>query len=205
MKKIAVIATHNKDKLIEIKSILKESKQLASVEFLSLRDFPNIPEIIEDGKTMQENAVKKALTTAKITNLITIADDTGLEVKFLNGAPGVYSARFAGPGCTYNDNNMKLLNLMKDVPTDKRDARFTCIVAIAKPNGDYFIVEGSIKGMIATEPKGKNGFGYDPLFYVPEHNKSFAELDTKTKNKISHRAKAINKSKKVLIELLAKF
>ena len=204
MKKI-VIATNNKGKYSEIKNILKSVHGLSQVEFLSLKDFPSIPPVEEDGKTMQENSIKKAVTVSKLTNLITLADDTGLEVKALNGQPGVYSARFAGPGCTYNDNNKKLIEMMKDVPEEQRAAKFICVITIAKPTGDYYLMEGALRGIITTREQGKNGFGYDPIFLVPQYNKTLAELDFDTKNKSSHRYKAINKSKKILVELINKF
>ena len=154
---------------------------------------------------MQENSIKKAVTVSKLTNLITLADDTGLEVKALNGQPGVYSARFAGPGCTYSDNNKKLIEMMKDVPEEQRAAKFICVITIAKPTGDYYLMEGALRGIITTHEQGKNGFGYDPIFLVPQFNKTLAELDFDTKNKSSHRYKAINKSKKILVELINKF
>ncbi|OGS45933.1 MAG: non-canonical purine NTP pyrophosphatase, RdgB/HAM1 family [Elusimicrobia bacterium RIFOXYD2_FULL_34_15] len=185
-----VLATKNKDKIKEINKILGNC-----FEILTLKNFP---EIIEDGKTLEENAIKKAKEIFEIAKITSIADDSGLEVDFLNGEPGVYSARFAGEGCRYEDNNKKLLKLLKNVPYKKRKAKFTTVVAIAFEDGSIKTTEGSVYGYITNEPKGTNGFGYDPVFYYPKLKKTFAQLTTKEKNKISHRAKAFKKAKKLL-------
>ncbi len=197
-----VIATRNKDKFKEIKEILKGIPE--EIEIVSLFDFPNFPKIVEDGKTLEENAIKKAKTAQELLKLPTIGEDTGLEVEYLNGAPGVYSARFAGPGCSYSDNNEKLLSLLEGVPFEKRKAKFRCVVCFSQPSGEIKIVEGAIDGFISTEPKGTNGFGYDPVFFVPEYKKTFAELPSEIKNKISHRAKAFQKAKEILLEFINK-
>jgi len=195
-----IIATRNKDKFREIKEILKDLTE--KIEILSLNDFPDFPKIIEDGKTLEENAIKKAKTASEILKLPAIGEDTGLEVEYLKGAPGVYSARFAGPGCSYNDNNKKLLSLLEGVPFEKRKAKFRCVVCLIQPGEEPKLVEGAIEGFILTEPKGKNGFGYDPVFFVPEYKKTFAELPLEVKNRISHRSIAFRKIKKILCEIL---
>jgi XTP/dITP diphosphohydrolase len=192
-----VLATRNKHKVEEINHILKN----ADVEVLSLNDFKNVPEVVEDGETLRENAVKKACVVAKATKSWALADDTGLEVDYLARAPGVYSARFAGPGCSYKDNNVKLLKLMKGVPGKERTARFRCVIAVCNPNGDVITVDGSIEGVIMDMEKGKKGFGYDPVFYVPAYKKTFAELDLAIKNRISHRGKAVRKARKLIEQL----
>ena len=193
--KEVVLATRNKHKTREIRHILKKS----GIKVVSLDSFPKAPEVIEDKKTIKENAIKKAVTLAKYTKEPTIADDSGLEVDFLKGAPGVYSARFAGKGCTYDDNNRKLLRLLKDAPKSKRKARFVCVIAVADKNGLVDVAEGVIKGIIADETKGRHGFGYDPVFYYPRFKKTFAELSPSVKNRISHRARALKKAKSIIL------
>ena len=189
-----VLATRNTYKIKEIRKILGGLK----VKISSALDFPGLEEIEEDKKTLEGNATKKALVTSKFTNTLAIADDSGLEVDALEGRPGVYSARFAGEDATYNDNNKKLLELMAYVSPRSRTARFVCVVAIADKGKIKKIIKGTCEGIIAFEPKGKTGFGYDPLFIIPEYNKTFAELGAEIKNKISHRAKAFQKTKKFL-------
>ena len=189
-----VLATRNIYKIKEIRKILGELK----VKISSALDFPGLEEIEEDKETLEGNATKKALVTSKFTNTLAIADDSGLEVDALEGRPGVYSARFAGKDATYNDNNKKLLELMAYVSPRSRTARFVCVVAIADRGKIKKIIKGTCEGIIAFEPKGKTGFGYDPLFIIPEYNKTFAELGAEIKNKISHRAKAFQKTKKFL-------
>ncbi len=189
-----VLATRNRDKIKEIKKILGDLK----VEISSALDFPGLEEVEEDGATLEENASKKALVVSKFTQQLAIADDSGLEVDALKGRPGVYSSRFAGKDATYDDNNKKLLELMEYVPPKSRTARFVCIVAIADKGKVKKIIKGTCEGMISFEPRGKTGFGYDPLFIVPEYNNTFAELGPEIKNKISHRAKAFLETKKFL-------
>jgi len=189
-----VLATNNLDKVREIKRIL----QGLNVKILTLKDFSSIPKVKEDGKTLRENAIKKAVTIACKTARIALADDSGLEVNVLGSRPGVISSRFAGSGCTYNDNNRKLLRLMQDVPFSKRQARFVCVIAIARPNGKTRTVKGICRGKIAMEIRGRQGFGYDPVFIPCGYKKTFAEVGLKIKNKISHRAKALLKAKKIL-------
>jgi XTP/dITP diphosphohydrolase len=197
-----VLATNNKHKIKEIKDILFDPK----LEILTLNDFPDFPKIEETGKTLEENAILKAkaiyrvasLTTSQLTKLISLADDSGLEVDALDGAPGVFSSRFAGEHCSYKDNNVKLLSLMENIPWEKRGATFVCVVAIAKDLENIKTVRGEVRGIIAHEEKGENGFGYDPVFYLPELGKTFAQLPFKEKNKRSHRALAFRKAKELI-------
>ncbi len=198
--KTLIVATHNKDKLREIKEILK----VLPIEIKSAIDYPDIPKIIEDGTTLEENAAKKVSIIADTTGMFAIADDTGLEVDILNGAPGVYSSRFAGPKCRYEDNNRKLLELMKNVPFEERTARFRSVIAIFIPGKkELSIVEGICEGIISNSMRGTNGFGYDPVFYIPQLDKTYAELTLDEKNKISHRGKALEKAK-ILLEKFIK-
>jgi XTP/dITP diphosphohydrolase len=192
-----VVATNNLNKVKEIAVILKRQ----NYEILSLRDFPGVPVVIEDGSSFEENAVKKASIIAEHTGLLTLADDSGLEVDALNGEPGVKSARFAGENATDEDRNHKLLNLLKDVPESRRSARFKCAMALSTPQGDTKVVLGVCEGSIAFEPRGNTGFGYDPVFFVPCYGKTFAELGPDIKNRISHRAIAIQKIKKLFRSL----
>ena len=192
-----VIATSNQHKLKEFKAILKGFP----LTILSLKDFPDIPAVVEDGKSFYENALKKALTVARHTDKITVADDSGIEVDALDGKPGVYSARFAGEDATDEANNTKLLKELEGVSSDKRVACFTCVLVIAQPDGDTAFVEGACRGTIIHEARGEYGFGYDPLFLVPEYDKTFSEITPEEKNKISHRARALQK----LLELLPRY
>ncbi|MBU0951283.1 MAG: XTP/dITP diphosphatase [Elusimicrobia bacterium] len=198
-----VIATDNKNKLREIKEIAAVMKVPGNIEILSLGDFQNAPEVVEDGLTLEENAIKKAREISEFTGLIALADDTGLEVNKLNGEPGVYSARFAGEQCSYEDNNKKLLSLLKDIPDSKRTARFRCVIAVVVPNGKTYTVEGVMKGKIAAKAQGDNGFGYDPIFIPEGQNKTFSQMSSEEKNKISHRGAALRKSKEILLEILS--
>ena len=182
-----VIATHNKDKLKEIQNKL----QSFGWKILSLFDFPDINEIVENGRTLQENAIIKAREVFQITGLPTISDDTGLEVDALDGKPGVYSARYAGEDCTYNDNVQKLLKDMIKVPSPNRQAKFKTVM-VFKDEKRELIVSGDVKGKITREIKGDGKFGYDPIFYVDEYDKTFAEMTIIEKNEISHRGIAIN-------------
>lgn len=196
-KKKVIIASNNIHKLIEIKEMLKDFP----FDVVSLNEAGINIEVVEDGKTFEENAYKKASEIMKITNETVIADDSGLEVFALNGAPGVYSARFAGEHGNYKKNNMKLLELLKDVPYDKRGARFVTSIVYLTPEGDKIKAQGYINGIIGFEEKGSNGFGYDPLFIVPELNKTFAELKPEEKNAISHRSRALADLKQQLMQL----
>ena len=193
-----VIATSNQHKLKEFKALLHGFP----LTLLSLKDFPDISAVVEDGKNFYENALKKALTVARHTDKITVADDSGIEVDALDGKPGVYSARFAGEDATDEANNAKLLEALKDVPPDKRGACFKCVLVIAQPDGETAFVEGACRGSIIHEARGNYGFGYDPLFVVPEYNKTFSEITPEEKNKISHRAKALEKLLQILPQYL---
>ena len=181
-----VIATHNKDKFKELYFGLKS----LNIELLSLDDFPEIGEIIEDGDTLEANALIKARTVYKLTSLPTISDDTGLSVDALNGAPGVYSARYAGENCTYLDNVNKMLSEMKNIPEDKRGANFSTVMAYVDGKREL-IAKGVVKGVISNKIKGIGGFGYDSIFYVHNKGKTFSEMTIEEKNSVSHRSKAI--------------
>ena len=190
-----VLATRNKGKLHEIRSILSE---VGDYEVLSLLDFSDIPKVNEDRFTYAGNAIKKASTIAKLKGIPTLADDSGLEVDALDGDPGVRSARFAGLEASYKDNNRKLLKMLEGIPQDKRTARFQCAMAFVKPSGWIEVTTGTYEGVIISKPRGDNGFGYDPLFYVPHIGKTFAELTSDEKNQISHRRIALEKMKRIL-------
>ena len=194
-----VIATHNKDKLKELKSGFSD----LDVEFLDLSSFPEIGEIIEDGKTLEDNALIKANNVFNKTGIPAIADDTGLEVDFLDGAPGVYTARFAGENCSYSDNVSKMLEVMKKVEKNKRTATFKTIMAFVDGDVELFS-KGIVKGIISEKIKGLAGFGYDPIFYVLEEGKTFAEMTLEMKNNISHRGKAVKNLKPTLISYINK-
>lgn len=192
-----VLATRNAGKVREIEDILAPY----GFEVISMREFPELGDIIEDGSTFKENAMIKATTVAGQTGLIALADDSGLEVDALDGAPGIHSSRFAGEEKDDQANNRKLLELLSDIPAEQRSARFKCVVAIAEPDGWVHLAEGSCEGIIINEPRGEGGFGYDPLFYVPDYDKTFAELDPAIKNKISHRARALEGAVEILTDL----
>ncbi len=196
MKKIKILlATKNSHKLNEIKAMLKEY----NVEILGINDINKKIEIIENGKTYFENAYKKAKKLHKTTGLITIADDSGLEVEFLNNEPGIYSARYAGENASDKDRINKILKKLKDVPFRKRKAKFvSCIVLLN--NKKVYNVTGFVNGYISEKPAGKNGFGYDPIFYLPDLKKCMAQLSPEEKNIISHRANALKRIKNILIE-----
>ena len=155
--------------------------------------------MVEDGATYGENALKKAWSAAKFTGKPALADDTGLEVDTLGGQPGLYSARFAGEGCTFQDNVLKLLHLLEGVPSERRGARFVCVVALVAPGGRERVVEGELCGRITESQAGIGGFGYDPVFYVPEAGKTLAELTADEKNRISHRRRALDKARAIIL------
>jgi XTP/dITP diphosphohydrolase len=188
-----VLATRNADKVVEIRGILN----LGNGELKSLLDFPDCREIEETGSTLEANALLKAAEGFRMTGMPCLADDTGLEVDALNGAPGVFSSRFAGEAASYADNVRKLLAVMKDVPDGKRSARFRCVVALKSATREEW-VEGRCEGVILFESRGSGGFGYDPVFYVPEFGKTLAEMPLTEKNAISHRGKAFRKMAEVL-------
>lgn len=189
-----VISTKNEGKLREFKQMLGK----LPYRILSLADFLGIG-IIENGRSFDENALIKAKAVAQNTGFIALGDDSGLEVEALGGKPGIYTARYAGEGARDEDNIRKLLSEMENVPWEKRRARFVCSLALVFPEGKIFIERGFCKGIIATKPGGEHGFGYDPVFYLPEYGKTMAELPDRDKNRISHRARAVEKIKKHLM------
>ena len=189
-----LVATRNKKKLEEIKGLLNG----LAIRVTSLDDYSDMPAIEEDGATFADNAVKKAATIALYTKKLTMGEDSGIEVKALNNAPGIYSARFSGPNATDPKNNQKLLRLLRGVPLQKRRARYRCSVALVDAHGIIDVVEGSCSGIIDSKSKGSNGFGYDPLFLIPRYKKTFGELDPAIKARISHRARALKKFKVVI-------
>ncbi|MEW6183366.1 MAG: XTP/dITP diphosphatase [Bacillota bacterium] len=195
-----VAATTNQGKLREIEAILAP----LNWEIVSPQFYPGFPEIEEHGTTFEANAVEKALATAAFTGETALADDSGLEVDYLGGAPGVYSARFAGEPKDDAANNNKLLGLLDGVPREQRAARFRCVIAVAFPEGGVVTADGRCEGFILTELRGAGGFGYDPLFYLPEFDKTFAELPPEVKNRVSHRARALAKIKEKLAGLTGK-
>lgn len=194
-----VIATRNPGKLREIEAILSP----LHLKLLSLKDFPDLPEVEEDGATFAENAGKKARAIARLTGRPAIADDSGLAVDALGGQPGVLSARYAGGNATDRERYQKLLDEMAEIPEGKRQATFVCTLAVAFPKGKMQIVEGECRGWITFAPRGKHGFGYDPIFFVPEFGQTMAELEPEVKNRISHRARALEKLKLILPEFLS--
>ncbi len=189
-----IVATKNKKKLGEIKEILKG----LSLKIISLADFPKTPQIIENGKTFQENAIKKAVKTARFTKQLTMGEDSGLCVDALGGKPSVYSARFSGKDKSDEKNNLKLLEVLKGLPVNKRKAHYCSAVALADKNGLIGVVEGKCDGLIGFEPKGAFGFGYDPLFVIPKYGKTFAQLGVGIKHKMSHRYHALKKARKII-------
>lgn len=199
MKKL-VIATANKGKVEEFRSLF--AKYPISIQ--TLLDFPEIGEIEETGTTFAENAAIKAETVSKRLNIPVLADDSGLMVDYLDGAPGIYSARYAGSGHDDEKNNEKLLANLKGVPKEKRTAKFHCTLAIAIPAEPTYFYDGEVAGYITEEKSGKSGFGYDPLFYLPNYQATMAELDPAEKNKISHRASALANLSKDLEKVIKK-
>ncbi len=198
-----LIATSNPGKFKELTEMLDEQ-----IGWVSLKDFPDIVPVNEDGRTFEENAHKKALGYAKQTGLWTIADDSGLVIDALDGAPGVNSARFSG--ATDSDrkiidrkNYEKILMLLKDVPAEKKTARFICCLCLASPEKILIETQGTLEGLIIGKPIGENGFGYDPIFFVPQLNKTVAQIDSVQKNLISHRGHAVQKFKPLLEKLLS--
>ena len=180
-----VLATRNQDKIQEIRRLLND----LDLEVVTLDSFPTAPAVVEDGDTLEANALKKARVIHDFTGLTAVSDDTGLEVTYLGGAPGVYSSRYAGESATYADNVNKLLEELKEVPFEQRKARFRTVVAVVG-QGIERILEGTVNGYIVDTRAGTGGFGYDPIFYVPKYKRTFAEMDLALKNKVSHRAKA---------------
>ena len=190
-----ILATHNLDKSKELQESLRGSK----IKILTLSDFPEIGEIVEDGNSLEENAFIKSRTVFNLTNIPTISDDTGLEVDALNGAPGIYSARYAGINASYTDNVNKMLNQLKNIDKNLRTATFKTVVTFVS-NDLELVSEGSVKGFITQKPSGNSGFGYDPIFYVMEKNKTFSEMNINEKKECSHRGKAIANLKQLFKE-----
>jgi XTP/dITP diphosphohydrolase len=193
-----IVATKNKGKISEIKQVLVG----LPLEVISMGEAGIDIDIVEDGATFEENSLKKAQEICKASGSIVMADDSGLEVDYLDGAPGIYSARFAGTDASDTDRNNKLLALLKDVPFEKRTARFVCAIACAFPNGEIITRRGVIEGYISKEICGFNGFGYDPIFYVPEFKCTTAEMSAEQKNEISHRGKALRAMKEVILNYI---
>jgi len=189
-----VLATGNPDKQKEIVALLGD----LPITIRTLNEFEPLPPIIEDGETCEANAIKKATVIANHTGLLALADDTGLEVEALGGRPGVYAARYAGEHATYQDNCRKLLEELQGVPVGKRAARFLTVIALAEPTNSVDVVEGVLDGTIAETVSGTDGFGYDPVFFVPELGKTLAQITLEEKNQISHRGRALAKVKDVL-------
>lgn len=197
MKKI-IFATGNADKMKEIRKILAD----LDAEVVSMKEAGIQADIVEDGKTFEENAVIKATAISKLTSdgEIVLADDSGLEIDYLNKEPGIYSARYMGEDTSYHIKNANLIERLDGVEDEKRTARFVCVIAAVCPDGSEHVTRGTIEGRIGYEEKGENGFGYDPIFYVPEYHCYSAELAPEEKNKISHRGKALEEMKTVLMK-----
>ena len=192
-----MLATRNPDKREELAALLGD----LGIKIRTLADFPDAPEVVEDGDTCRANAVKKAVAIARHTGLPAVADDTGLEVEALGGRPGVHAARYAGERATYEDNWRKLIRELDGVPQQRRRARFITVAAVAMPSGKVEVAEGILEGVIAEAPAGTQGFGYDPIFVVPQLGKTLAQLAPGEKNRISHRARAFSKVREILLKL----
>ena len=199
-----LLATKNRNKIIEIKKAFSSIKMKnLGIEILSLNDFPEMPDVIEDGDTLEYNSLKKAREFYEYAKIPTLADDTGLEIEYLNGAPGVYSARFAGENCSYEDNNNKTLKILTGVPAEKRGAKFRTVITLYQgPDKAIEISEGVLEGEIIEENTGKKGFGYDPIFKPKDSNNlTLAELTLDEKNKISHRGLAVTKMIDIIVKI----
>ena len=191
-----IFATTNENKVREVKMMLEESG--VDLDVKSLKEAGIEIDIVEDGKTFEENAIIKAKAVMEATGEIAIADDSGLEVDYINKEPGIYSARYMGEDTPYTEKNMNIIERLKEAVGDERSARFVCVMAVAFPNGDILTTRGTIEGLITYEEKGFNGFGYDPIVYVPEYKMTTGEMEPSLKNSISHRGKAL----RAMIELL---
>lgn len=195
-----IVASRNKGKVKEIKELLANLPFKVS----SLLDYPHIPEIIEDGKTYRANALKKAREVAQATGKMAMSDDSGIEVKALGNAPGIYSSRFAGEGASEKARNRKLFKMLKGVPMHKRQARYRCVIAFVNSKGQELgVVQGTCSGYVTTRDMGSNGFGFDPLFLLKRYNKTFGQLPPELKAKISHRARALKKFRRLLSQVIA--
>lgn len=195
-----IVASRNKGKVGEIKGLLAD----LPFKVTSLLDYPRIPDISEDGKTYRSNALKKAREVALATGKMAMADDSGIEVKALGNAPGIHSSRFAGKGASEKARNKKLFAMLKDIPMHKRQARYRCVIALVDRHGkELGCVQGSCSGYVTTRSIGKNGFGFDPLFFLKRHHKTFGQLSASLKAKISHRARALKKFRVLLSQVTA--
>jgi XTP/dITP diphosphohydrolase len=195
-----LVASRNKGKVKEIKELLAD----LSFKVTSLLDYPHIPEVIEDGKTYRANALKKAREIALLTGKMVMSDDSGIEVKALGNAPGIYSARFAGKGASEKARNKKLFKMLRGIPHSQRQARYRCVVALVNTKGQELgVVQGTCSGYITTRDIGENGFGFDPLFWLKRYNKTFGQLPPELKAKISHRARALRKFRVLLNRVTA--
>ena len=196
MDNIIILATNNKSKVKEISEMMSGS----DITFVSLADAGINVEVEETGTTFEENALIKAREICKLSGKPTISDDSGLEIDALDGAPGIYSSRFMGEDTSYDIKNNALIEKLENVADPDRTARFRCCMALVLPDGREFVTEGAMEGIIAREPKGINGFGYDPILFIPEYNRTSAELSSEEKNNISHRGEALRK----MIEVIKK-
>lgn len=192
-----VFATTNAGKIKEIKEILADF----DVEVVSMNEMNITTDIEENGTTFEENSLIKARAISKLTGLPALADDSGLEVDYLNGEPGVYSARYLGRDTDYDYKNNYIIDKLKDAKDEERSARFVCVISLVIPDGREFVKKGVMEGRIGYEIKGENGFGYDPIFYLPQYSKTSAEISAEEKNKISHRGKALREMKELIASL----
>ena len=199
MKRKLILATHNKGKLKEIQVLLSD----LDIDIMSLDEAENAPHVVEDGKTFMENAFKKAKVIAEATGIMALADDSGLEVDALDGAPGVHSARYSGENASDASNNEKLLADLKGVSSGKRGAHFSCVIIVYHPSGQWISTEAKCEGEITKKVIGDRGFGYDPVFYIPSIKRTMAQLSPEEKNSLSHRGKALEKLKAELPNFLA--
>ena len=195
MKKQIIFATGNKDKMREIREIMAD----VDVEVISMKEAGIVVDVVEDGETFEENSLIKAKAIAEYTDAIVLADDTGLEIDYLDKAPGVYSARFMGEDTSYDIKNQALIDKLDGVPKEERTARFVCAIGAVLPNKETLVVRETMEGYIGYEIAGENGFGYDPIFYLDEFGCSSAALSREQKNEISHRGKALRAMKDILI------
>lgn len=200
MKKI-IFATSNEGKMDEIREILKDME----LELLSLKDAGLNPDIEENGSTFEENAIIKAKIVSELTGDMVLADDSGIEVDYMNKAPGIYSARFLGEDTPYSIKNQYIIDQLKDARGEERSARFVCVISCAFPDGEVVTTRGTIEGYIADKISGVHGFGYDPIFYVPEYECTTAEMPSELKNKISHRGKALSAMKEVILRHITEY
>jgi XTP/dITP diphosphohydrolase len=192
-----LIGTKNRGKFVEIQSILSG----LDLKLLPLTDFLQAPDVVEDGLTYRDNAIKKAQTIAAWSGQLTLAEDSGLEVAALGGQPGIFTARFGGPGLSSHERCLYLLERLRQVPDDQRQAAFRCVAVLMEPSGHITVCEGQCAGVIGRELRGEGGFGYDPLFFLPEYGCSLAELAAAEKDRISHRAQAIRALIPVLLSM----